>query len=236
MCVEPAPPPLPPDCDETTDGVPIEDCLCNPQGGIPGPVGSDGFDCPAQNMRYCHSGRGLCKTCKPDEDANPNHFDCDDYALVCMYWMQQEGINGCHFGFVAEKDPNGQDQRVCKNCNNPLPPATSTGHAINSAQRDDTTSCLYEPQSNTEICCWTGIDPGNVPATCLNMACERIGGKPGPNCRIISIKCRDPSPLPGAGEDPFYVHPAVCDTLEEKCGIVWPDGGVADGGVNDAGV
>jgi hypothetical protein len=180
------------------------------------PLPGGRFSCPARRMPYCRLDSGLCRQCARSEDENPNHFDCDDYALVCMYWMHLNGVDGCHVDISGAKNPF---EWTCKGCQQRFID-TFYSHAINSALKDKTHSCLYEPQDNRELCCWEG-KPGDIPQRCLDAACRDGGALPGQDCRSREVICNDLRPQSNAGERPFYVHPEACSALERHCGLRW---------------
>lgn len=218
-------------------------CAC-PDGSAPQEVQKiaapgDKFDCPAHLMDYCRLDNPGCSKCteQTDEDDNPNHFDCDDYALVCAMWADQQEpkINVCQMTF--EYDYVTPKKRKCKNgeCKREWT-VNGAAHAINIVEFGDE-YCLIEPQTDPDrdtkpkdgvpdqrVCCWPKEGGGKidqVPDSCVDKACERMKGKPDDECKIRDVWCT-PTHSPGAGEKPFWVHPDVCQQVGDLCVIV-PD-------------
>ena len=189
----------------------------------PGP-----FRCPVHEMDYCRLDSGLCKTCRPkapDEDDNPKHFDCDDYAHLCAIWGVQNDIKICQMTFEGTRDPSSR-VRTCRNgkCGKKYPD-TGGGwaHAINVVEYANE-YCLVEPQASPDrakICCWPkgpGSSIYDPPQSCLEDACARSGGKRDASCKKRKIWC-DPEPSPNAGEKPFWVRPEICELIGDTCKI-----------------
>lgn len=213
-------------------------CACATDDAVaPVAAGGDTFDCPAHIMDYCRLDNPGCSKCTDiDEDDNPNHFDCDDYALVCAMWGQQQEppINVCQMTY--EYDYVTPKVRECKNgaCKRKRT-VTGGAHAINVVEFDDE-YCLIEPQTDPNqdkkpkdgvpdqrVCCWpkAGKKITDVPDACVDKACERVKGKPDDACKVRDVWC-GPTHSPGAGEKPFWVHPEMCQQVGDLCVIV-PD-------------
>ncbi len=197
----------------------------------PGPNPTDRFKCPINHLTvpYCRLDSGLCSKCDDglDEDDNPTHFDCDDYALACTIWGRQQDppINVCQVGIAWKYDPPIFKDCIGKNCKRKRK-ITGGAHAINVVEFDDE-YCLIEPQRphdkdgddgkpSQRLCCWPkeeGKDIEDIPQSCMDDYCKKKGAVVDETCRVTDVHC-ETTMAPNAGEEPFWTHPKICEKLD----------------------